>query len=82
MSRAVWIQLNKGNVGKLLKSEEVQAATASLAEQIKNRAGGDPGYLITTRVGRQRCNSSIAVTDEKLLRREMQNNTLIKSLRG
>ncbi len=81
MSR-VRIELNREGVRKLLKSEAMQNCTKELANEIKNRAGGDPGYLVSTRVGKNRCNASIAVTDYELLKREQKNNTLIKSLRG
>ncbi len=81
MSR-VRIELNREGVRKLLKSEAMQNCTEELANEIKNRAGGDPGYLVSTRVGKNRCNASIAITDYKLLKREQKNNTLIKSLRG
>ena len=82
MSRTVWIKLNKPGVGELLKSKDMQNVTKELAENIKNRAGGDAGYSVTTEVGKTRCNASIAITDVKLLGREKKNNTLIKSLRG
>lgn len=78
----VRIKLNEQGVRKLLKSEEMQKVTSELGEEVKRRAGGDPGYLVTTRVGKNRCNTSVAVTDYGLLKREMKNNTLIKSLRG
>lgn len=78
----VRIKLNRKGVGELLKSEAMQNYAKELANEIKNRAGGDPGYLVTTQVGKNRCNASIAVTDYKLLKREQKNNTLIKSLRG
>ena len=74
--------MDKAGVKKLLKSKDMQDATHELAEEIKNRAGGDSGYLVTTKVGKNRCNTSIAVTDFELLNREKNNNTLIKSLRG
>lgn len=78
----VRIELNREGVRKLLKSEAMQNFTKELANEIKNRAGGDPGYLVNTRVGKNRCNASIEVTDYELLKRELKNNTLIKSLRG
>lgn len=76
------IKLNEAGVRKLLKSEDMQKATRELAEEIKTRAGGESGYLVTTKVGKNRCNTSIAVTDYELLNREKKHNTLIKSLRG
>ena len=78
----ITIKLNRAGVGELLKSEDMQKVTSELGEEIKNRAGGDAGYLISTEVGKTRCNTSIAITDFKLLNREKNNNTLIKSLRG
>ena len=59
MSRAVWIKLNKPGVRELLKSEDMQNVTKELAENIKNRAGGDAGYSVTTQVGKEKKNNTL-----------------------
>lgn len=80
MSKNVKIKLNREGVRALLRGEEMQDLTASLASGIVNRTGG-AGYECDTYVGNNRCNTSIYVTTYDAYHDNLKNNTLLKSLR-
>ena len=76
MSNKLEFKLNYKGVGQLLKSAEMQSVLSSYASEIKNRAGD--GYDIY--VGRTRANVSVAT--EATAQDNLENNTLLKAVRG
>ena len=71
-------ELNSEGVTALMKSPEMQAALISHANAIKNRAG--EGYDV--HVGPSRANVSVATGDAAAAQDNMDNNTLLKAVRG
>ena len=76
MSNKLKFKLNYKGVGQLLKSAEMQSVLSSYANEIKNRAGD--GYDVY--VGRTRANVSVAT--EAAAQDNLENNTLLKAVRG
>lgn len=71
-------ELNSDGVTALMKSPEMQSALISHAKAIKNRAGD--GYDV--HVGPSRANVSVATGNAAAAQDNMDNNTLLKAVRG
>lgn len=76
MSDKFKFKLNYAGVGQLLKSEEMTSVLKSYADQASARAGD--GYDVY--VGRTRVNVSVA--SEEAAQDNLENNTLLKAVRG
>ena len=74
------IILNKSGVRALLQSDEMKA----ICEEHANRAIGKlgDGYTVTTMTGKTRVNASIYAESSDAKRENMENNTILKALRG
>lgn len=80
MSRTKF-ELNRAGVGELLKSGEMLSVCESYANAIQARCGD--GYEVTTHApGKTRVNASVMATTYKARRDNLENNTLLKAVRG
>lgn len=73
------IVLNREGVRSLLKSGEMQAICNEHANAALSRLG--PGYEVTSRVGKNRCNSEVAAVTRKAKKDNLENNSILKALR-
>ncbi len=71
-------ELNEEGVAELMKSGEMQAALIANAQEVKNRAGD--GYDV--HVGPTRANVSVRTGTDEAARDNLDNNTLLKAVRG
>lgn len=74
------VKLNKPEVRKLLKSQEMMNACSSVAEKAYSRLGD--GYLLKKHVGVNRVNISIGTSSAKAVKENYENNTILKALGG
>lgn len=76
----VTIQLNSEGVREMLRSEEMK----TICEEHANKALGKlgPGYTVTSMTGKNRVNASIFAESYEAKRDNMENNTILKALRG
>ena len=76
----VEIKLNTSGVRELLRSQEMK----NICEERANNALGKlgEGYVVTTHTGKNRVNASIYAESYQAKRDNMENNTILKSLRG
>jgi len=78
VSKLEKFELNRSGVGQLLKGPEMQAVLISSASQIQNRAGD--GYSV--HVGPHRANVSVRTETDDAAQDNLDNNTLLKAVRG
>lgn len=71
-------ELNREGVAALMKSGEMQAALIASANEVKERAGD--GYDV--HVGPTRANVSVMTGTKEAALDNMDNNTLLKAVRG
>lgn len=74
------VKLNKPEVRKLLKSQEMMNACSSVAEKAYSRLGD--GYSMKKHVGVNRVNISIGTSSAKAFKENYENNTILKALGG
>ncbi len=79
MSKAK-VYLNSAEIGNLLRSNEVMQELNAQADAIINRTSGN--YEKSEYVGRTRANVSIMTSDKDTYYRNLQDNELLKALRG
>lgn len=77
-SHLVGFKLNYDGVGQLLKSPEMQDVLIGYANEVKNRAGD--GYSV--HVGPRRANVSVRTGTDEAAQDNLDNNTLLKAVRG
>ncbi len=75
----VEIELNSEGVRDLLRSEEMQAECKKRANEAVGKLG--PGYKVSTHVGKNRANASIYAESYQARQDNMENNSILKSLR-
>lgn len=80
MGSNVEVKLNSAGVRQLLRSEEMKNICAEHASNILSRAGD--GYELDTYTGRNRVNAMVKAATPRVMRENMQNNTLLKAVRG
>lgn len=83
MGATIRIELNKPNIRKMLKSEEVARALTTPAEKIQARANagsGDEGHDIKTFVGHDRVSLLILPVSWNARRAEAETRNLTRSL--
>lgn len=71
-------ELNSQGVVALMKSSEMQSVLISRAKGIQKRAGD--GYDVY--VGRNRANVSVRTATDEAAQDNLDNNTLLKAVRG
>lgn len=74
------IVLNRSGVRALLQSDEMKAICEERANQALGKLGD--GYTVTTMTGKTRVNASIYAESSDAKRENMENNTILKALRG
>lgn len=76
----VKIELNREGVREMLRSQEMKAICEEHANNALGRLG--PGYTVTTMTGKNRVNASVYAESYAAKRENMENNTILKALRG
>lgn len=76
----VEIKLNSAGIRDLLRSPEMMSICEEHANNAVGRLG--PGYTVTTMTGKNRVNASIFAESYEAKRENMENNTILKALRG
>lgn len=71
--------LNSKGVQELLKSPEMQSILANYANQVADRAGD--GYEARYHIGKKRAYANVYAETAEAKRDNMDNNTLLKSLK-
>ncbi len=75
----VKVKLNRSEVKKLLKSQEIMNICTQHAFAAKNRLG--EGYEVTYRTGKNRVNASIMAVTATAQHDNLKNNTILKALK-
>lgn len=81
--RSIRVVLNKPNIGKMLKSDELVNAMRPYAERIKRAAdagSGDDGHEVRVLHGRDRASMVVATKSDKAKRAEGEKRNLTTSL--
>lgn len=73
-------KLNRKGVRELMQSQEMQAVLQEKASQITARCGD--GYEHDVMVGKNRANAMVRASTYAAKRDNMDNNTLLKAVRG
>lgn len=76
----VEFKLNREGVRQLLQSEEMANVCRGYANEIQGRCG--EGYEVTTFTGKTRVNASVHAATPEARRENLENNTLLKAVRG
>lgn len=74
------VKLNSSGVRELLRSPEAKAICEKYANDACQRLG--EGHVVSTHTGPSRVNASVYAQSSKAKRDNMNNNTLLKALRG
>ena len=74
----VKLELNRDGVRALLKSNEMQAICEEHANAALAKLG--EGYEVSSMVGENRCNASVAAVSEEAKRENMEGNTILKAV--
>ena len=74
------IQLDREGVREMLRSEEMKTICEEYANKAQGKLG--PGYVVTSMTGKNRVNASIFAESYEAKRDNMENNTILKALRG
>lgn len=73
------VELNKGAVGELLRSDEMRGVLEEEAQRIVNRCG--PGYESSVRLRPTRQTAAVFARTRAARKDNMDNNTLLKVMR-
>lgn len=76
----VKIELNHDAMRDLLRSEGAVKVCENEMEKARAKVG--EGYEVTTYVGKNRCNASIKAISKKAKQENLENNTILKAVRG
>lgn len=76
----VEIKLNREGVREMLRSQEMKTLCEEHANKALSRLG--PGYTVSSMIGKTRVNASIMAESYEAKRDNMQNNSILKALRG
>lgn len=74
------IVLNRSGVRALLQSDEMKAICKEHANRVLEQLGD--GYTVTSMTGKTRVNASVYAESAEAKRENMENNTILKALRG
>lgn len=74
------VVLNRSGVRELLQSDEMKAICEEHANRALGRLG--QGYTVTTMTGKTRVNASVYAESTEAKRDNMENNSILKALRG
>ena len=73
------IELNRQEVGNLLKSQAVMGVVEGRANAALQELG--EGHVVTTRVGKTRCSARISAIWNQTKAANLKSNTLLKAVR-
>lgn len=73
-------ELNRNGVKELMQSQEMKQICEDYANDALSRLGD--GYEVTSMVGKTRVNAQIAAVTYAARKENLQENTILKSLRG
>lgn len=76
----VKVVLNKDGVRELLQSDEMMNVCEEYANQALSRLGD--GYTVSSVKGKQRAIASVYAESFKAKKENLENNTILKALRG
>lgn len=76
----VKVVLNKTGVRELLQSNEMMSVCEGYANQALSRLG--EGYTVSSMIGKNRAIASVYAESVKAKQENLENNTILKSLRG
>lgn len=79
MSKVKFV-LNRNGVRELLRSSEMMNVCSQYANQAVSSLGA--GYEVNTFVGKNRVNAEVAAVSASARRENMENNTILKAIRG
>lgn len=74
------VVLNSEGVRNMLKSQEMLGICKEYANNALSKLG--PGYEVTSMVGKNRCNASVAAVTQKAKKENLKNNTILKAVSG
>ncbi len=74
------VTLNEAGVRELLRSSEMLSICKEYADNALEILGD--GYEVTTYTGKNRVNASIKATTRKAKKENLENNTILKAVRG
>lgn len=77
---SVRIELNSDGVRELLKSQEIRNICEGFASKAVGRLG--EGYSSTIYTGKNRANASVYAESVEAKRENLENNTILKAIRG
>lgn len=80
MANKVKFELNRDGVRQLMQSDEMMAVVRSYADKALSSLGAD--YEVTTMTGKTRVNAEVKAVTYKAKKDNLENNTILKSLRG
>lgn len=75
----VRIELNRSEVGELLKSDEVRYICKQFADSAVSRLGD--GYSVNTYVGKWTANAEVTADTAKARKENAETNSILKALR-
>lgn len=76
----VKVELNRDGVRALLRSPEMVKICEKHANKALSRLG--EGYEVTSMIGKNRCNASVAAVTQKARKENAENNTIMKAVGG
>lgn len=79
MSKVKFV-LNHSGVRELMQSQEMMNVCSRYANQAVASLGS--GYEVNTYVGKNRVNAEVAAVSASAKRENMENNTILKAIRG
>lgn len=80
MSNLLKLTLDRAGVRKLMKSPEMLELCKEIAFDAQSKLG--EGYAVTYRTGKTRVNASIVAKTYQAQRENLEENTILKALRG
>ena len=80
MNKNFRFKLNRKGISQILKGEDMQSELGRLGEEVARRCG--EGYESDVFVGKTRANVSIRTKTREAVKDNMNNNTLLKNMKG
>ena len=80
MAKNIKFELNREGVRDLMRSKEMMSVCTDYANAALGRLG--PGYEVNSQVGKNRVNAEVAATTYSAKKDNMENNSILKAIRG
>ena len=77
-NQKIKVKLNRGEVGKLLRSQEMMNICTEFAYSAQSRLG--EGYEVSYRTGKNRVNAEVAAVSQEARQENSDNNSIMKAL--